>query len=70
MRFDLSQSVRSQHASSVLKFASAPSRGFRIASTIEREQTRSWLLLLATGTDVLVTGVRALSPDINFELQH
>jgi catechol 2,3-dioxygenase-like lactoylglutathione lyase family enzyme len=61
VRFDLSQSIRSQHASSVLKFASAPSRDFRIASTIERDQMRFWLLPLATGTDVPAIGVRALS---------
>jgi hypothetical protein len=31
---------------------------------------RFWLSPLATGTDVPAIGVRALSPDINFELQH
>jgi hypothetical protein len=61
VRFDLSQSIRAQHASSVPKFASAPSRDFRIASTIERDQTKFWLLPLATGTDVQAIGVRALS---------
>ena len=61
MRFDLSQSIRSQRAASVLKFAFAPSRDSRIASTIERDQMRFWSLLLATVTDVRVTGVRALS---------
>jgi hypothetical protein len=60
-RSDSSQSIRSQHASSVLKFASAPSRDFRIASTIERDQKRFWLLLLATGTDAPAIGVLALS---------
>lgn len=63
MRFDLSQSIRAQHASSVLKFASARLRGFRIASTIERDQMKFWLLPLATGTDVPAIGVRALSHD-------
>jgi hypothetical protein len=61
VRFDSSQSIRSQHALNVLKFASAPSRVFRIASTIERDTMRFWLLPLATGTDVLGIGVRALS---------
>jgi hypothetical protein len=61
VRFDLSQSIRSQHALSVPKFVSAPSRNFRIASIIERGQIRFWLLPLVTGTDVLATGVRALS---------
>ena len=61
VRFDLSQSIRSQHASSVLKFVTAPSRDFRIVSTIERGQMRFWLLPLVTGTDVLAIGARALS---------
>jgi hypothetical protein len=61
VRFDLSQSIRSQHASSALKSASAPSRDFRTASTIERDQMRFWLWPLATGTDVPAIGVRALS---------
>jgi hypothetical protein len=61
VRFDLLQSIRSQHAPSVLRFASAPSQDFRIASTIERDRKRFWLLPLATGTDVPAIGVRALS---------
>jgi hypothetical protein len=67
VHFDLSQSIRMQHGSSVPKFASAPSRDFRIASTIERGQMKFWLLPLATGTDVPAIGVRALS--LNKQLQ-
>jgi hypothetical protein len=67
VRFDLSPSIRTQHASSALKFASAPSRDSRIASTIVRDQMRFWLLRLATGTDVPAIGVRALSHNKQLE---
>jgi hypothetical protein len=61
VRFDSSQSIRSQLVSNVLRFAFAQSRDSRIASTIERNQTRFWLLPLVTGIDVPAIGVRALS---------
>jgi len=67
VRFDSSQSVRSQRALSVLKFAPAPSRDFRIASTTEPDQMRLSLLPLATGTDVPVIGARALSHNKQLE---
>jgi hypothetical protein len=67
VRFVSSQSIRSQHASSVLKFAFVPSRDFRIVSTTERDQMTFWLLPLVTGTDVPAIGVRALSHNKQFE---
>jgi hypothetical protein len=61
VRFDSWQNIRSQLVSNVLKFASASSPDFHIASTIERGQKKLWLLPLVIGIGVPAIGARALS---------